>query len=128
MSQTLEQRIAALETELAEIKKLKGIPGPRGGAGDISAAVANTQREVRDAEGRLAAQAATVSEKFAADVDALRKETADAIAKVQAFVDGRIKNAVDGHAIQVLIDYHLIDADTHAPTPHADVTHPANKK
>jgi len=124
----LEQRIAVLETELAEIKKLKGVPGPRGPAGDISAAVANTQREVRDAEGRLAAQAATVSEKFAADVDALRKETADAIAKVQAFVDGRIKNEVDGHAIQVLIDYHLIEADTHAPTLHADVTNPANKK
>jgi hypothetical protein len=121
-----EQRIAALEAELVKIKDLK--TGPRGPAGDISAAVANAAREVRDAEGRLATKAAEASAQYQADVNALRKETADAIAQVQAYIDGRIRNAVDGHAVQVLIDYHLIDANTHVPTLHADVTNPTNKK
>lgn len=120
-----EDRIAALEAELAKVAKTSG---PRGPAGDISAAVANAAREVRDAEGRLAAKAAETSAQYAADVDALRRELTDSINKIQAYIDARIRNAVDGHAVQVLIDYHLIDANTHAPTLHADVTNPTNKK
>jgi hypothetical protein len=41
---TNEERIEILEQQLAEIIKLKGIPGPRGGAGDISAACYNVER------------------------------------------------------------------------------------
>jgi hypothetical protein len=125
---TIEERLAALEAQFEEVKKLKGVPGARGPAGDISAAVANTQREVRDAEGRLATQAAKASAEFATAVAALRNETADSIKSVQAFVDGRIAAAVDGHAIKVLVDYHLLDANTLAPTLHADVTNPTNIK
>jgi cell division septum initiation protein DivIVA len=105
---SLENRIAALETELAEIKKLKGVPGGRGPAGDISAAVVNAQREVRDAEERLATKAAQTASQYAADVAALRKETADAIKNVQAFVDGRIENAVVLHTVKTLEDYGVV--------------------
>ena len=125
---TIEGRLAALEAQFEEVKKLKGVPGARGPAGDISAAVANTQREVRDAEGRLAVQAEAASARFANEVTALRKETADAINRIQGYVDGRIKNAVDAHTVQVLVDYHLLDANTVEPTLAANVTNPANKK
>jgi hypothetical protein len=121
----LEQRIAALEAQFEEVKKMKGVPGARGPAGDISAAVANTQREVRDAEGRLARQLEDTSTRFANDVTALRRETTDATNRIQSYVDGRIKNEVDAHTVQVLVDYHLLDANTMAPTLAADVT---NKK
>ncbi|MGB6496341.1 MAG: hypothetical protein WBF09_05045 [Candidatus Acidiferrum sp.] len=41
---TNEERIEILEQQLAEIIKLKGIPGARGPAGPIEAAVANAER------------------------------------------------------------------------------------
>jgi len=106
----IEQRIAALEAELEEIKKLRGIPGPRGPAGPIEAAVANAKASVVDAELRVQARVNATYEKFAADVKALRGEIAD----LKKFMDERIQNAVDGHTIQALRDYHLLD-ENHAP-------------
>jgi hypothetical protein len=47
MSTELETRLKAVETTFGEIKELKGIPGSRGAAGPIDAAVKNADEKVR---------------------------------------------------------------------------------
>jgi hypothetical protein len=108
---TIEQRINALEESFEEVKKLKGVPGPRGPAGHIDAAVANAQRAVVDAEDRLQARAEATYARFAADVKALREE----VKQLKLFLDERIQNAVDNYTIQVLRDYHLLN-EHHEPS------------
>lgn len=107
----MEERLAALETELANIKKLKGVPGPRGPAGPIDAAVANANCAVSDAEDRVGARANATYRQFASDVKALREE----VKQLQQYLDSRITNVVDNATIQVLRDYHLLD-ENHVPT------------
>jgi hypothetical protein len=107
----IEQRIAALEASLEEIKKLKGIPGPRGPAGHIDAAVANANQAVADAESRVQARTEATYAKFATDVKALREE----VKQLQQYLDSRITDAVDNATIQVLRDYHLLN-ENHEPT------------
>jgi hypothetical protein len=109
--QTIEQRITTLEARFEEVRKLKGVPGPRGPAGPIDAAVANAKRAVVDAENRVQARADATYSKFEAEVKALRDE----FNQVRQDLDERIKNAVENHTVQVLRDYHLLD-ENHAPT------------
>jgi hypothetical protein len=109
----LEKRVKELETELKAIMDLKGIPGqvgPRGPAGDILAAVARAGQTVADAEACVQYKADTTYAKFADDVAALRRE----VAETQRLLDERIQNVVDGHTVQVLRDYHLLD-ENHQP-------------
>src|SRR6266436_5648209 len=101
--QKIEQRIAALEASLEENKRLKGVPGPRGPAGPIEAAVANANRAVSNAEDRVQMKANATYAKFAADVKALREE----FRALKQHLDETIHNAVDNHTVQVLRDYHL---------------------
>jgi len=109
--QTIEQRIAAVEAGFEEVKKLKGVPGPRGPAGPIDAAVENAKRAVADAEDRVQARADATYAKFAADVKALREE----VKRLEQYLDERIQNVVDNAVVQVLRDYHLLDSNN-APT------------
>jgi hypothetical protein len=109
--QEIEQRIAALEASLEEIKRLKGIPGARGPAGPIEAAVANANRAVADGEARVQARANATYAKFAAHVTVLREE----FKQLKQYLDERIKDAVDNHTVQVLRDYHLLN-ENHEPT------------
>ena len=112
MSQTLEQRVEALEKR----------PGPRGPAGDISAAVRNAEiaasKIVENAEARVGAKADASYAKFIDEVaklqtiaDKLRQEVVD----LRKHLDERIHNTVDGQVVQTLQDYHLLDSN-HAPT------------
>jgi hypothetical protein len=103
----LEKRVKELEVELKQIKELNGIPGqtgPRGPAGDIVAAVnaatAASKQAVLDAEQRIQNVADQAYAKFTADVAELRKDLND-----------RIIAAVDNATIQVLRDYHLLNAN-----------------
>jgi hypothetical protein len=54
---TIEQRLQELKDQFAEVQRFKGIPGPRGPAGNIDAAVANATNAanqiVADVEGRI---------------------------------------------------------------------------
>lgn len=108
----LTARIAALETQLKEIKELKGIPGPRGGAGDISAAVTNAASKaeavVRDAESRVQSRADARYETFAANLKTLQEE-------MKQFLEDGFKIAAENHCIQVLRDYHLLN-EKYEPT------------
>lgn len=123
VTNSLEERIAALEAAFEEVKAAKGIAGPRGPAGNIDAAVANVDAAVSKAGSRVEAQAnqryANLRDEFSALVRVLRVE----LDNLKKGLDERIKNEVDGHAVQVLHDYHLLKDG--APTLHADVTNPA---
>jgi uncharacterized protein YceH (UPF0502 family) len=100
----VEQRIEALEKEVAALKQR---PSPRGPAGDITAAIAGAAHEVSNAEARVQSVANAEYRKFAAEVKALRKE----IEALKKYLDERITNAVDNQVVQVLRDYHLLDAN-----------------
>lgn len=108
MYMSVEERIAALETELAEIKKLKGIPGARGPAGPIEAAVANANRVVADAESRVRTEATGAYANFNADVRKLREEVREEVNQVKQFLDERIQNVVENHTVKVLEDYGVV--------------------
>jgi len=108
---TVEERINVLEAEFENVKKLKGVPGARGPAGEISAAVRNAEAAVSNAENRVQVRADAAYAQFATEVKALREE----VAALRKFLDERIRNEVDGHTVQVLRDYHLLD-ENHAPT------------
>jgi hypothetical protein len=130
---TVEERLDILEREFAQVKELKGIAGPRGPAGNIDAAIANVDAAVSKAESRVQAQANVRYDLFLAAERNLREafETQVRVLRVELDnlkkgLDERIKNEVDGHAIQVLHDYHLLKDG--APTLHADVSNPANQK
>ena len=60
----LQARIVALEVAFKEVKKLKGVPGPRGPAEPIDAAVENANRAVADAEDRLQVRADATYERY----------------------------------------------------------------
>jgi hypothetical protein len=126
MSTELEKRLNAVETTLEEIKKLKGIPGPRGAAGPIDAAVKNAEEKVRVGVEELRGIVANALDEFSkrlreseervrTDVQNAQKETRDVIAKFreelsanQEFVRETVANQVDGQIIQTLHDYKLL--------------------
>jgi hypothetical protein len=132
MTPTLDQRIDALEREFKTVRDLKGIPGVRGPAGSI------------DAAATAAANAATnaVTERFReytrdwdARLDALRTELLDLRQELreqmrnlrQEFVlqfGEAVKNEVAASIVGLLVEYHLLDRETCAPTLAADVTAP----
>jgi hypothetical protein len=101
---TIEDRLTALEEAFAEVKKLKGVPGPRGPAGEISAAVRNAQQAVADAESRLHKSTDARLAKFQAEVKQLR---ADFAAHKESLPE-TIKNTVDYHTVSVLEDYGVV--------------------
>jgi BMFP domain-containing protein YqiC len=108
----LTARITALEARLQEIAQLKGIPGPRGGAGDISAAVANAEQAAR----RVASDTLSQVQSLVREAcDQIRSETNKSREHIQSLLDEGLKNAAENHCIQVLRDYHLLD-ENHAPT------------
>ena len=115
----LEQRIAALEARLEEIKK--GVTGPRGPAGDINAAVLNAKIAVNDAESRVQARADATYARFAADLATVRNE----IRQLKQYLDDGIKNAVDSATVEVLHAYHLLD-ENNAPAHWTNSTHTAD--
>lgn len=88
---TLEERIASLESAFEEVKKLKGIPGARGPAGPIDAAVSNAERAAKEI--------------VASRVEILRRELAD----LHKYIHEMIHNEVDAQVIQTLKDYQLLD-------------------
>jgi signal transduction protein with GAF and PtsI domain len=104
----LQKRIATLEASLEEIKKLKGIPGPRGPAGDIAAAVQNATRVNVHA---VAVAESRVREAAHAKFEAMREE----IRQFKQDLNERLQNAVDAHTVQLLRDYHLLN-EKHEPT------------
>jgi hypothetical protein len=115
MSETIEQRMQSIEDAFVEVKKLRGIPGPRGGAGPIDAAVVNATKAanqaVADAEARVQKKADEAfqkllaeSVKHKAEAAKLRREVAD----LKTYLNERIENAVDGNVVQTLHDYHLL--------------------
>jgi hypothetical protein len=122
-NQAIEQRVYALEAAFEEVRRLKGVPGPRGPAGPIDAAVANANRAVADAEARVQAKANATYAKFAAEVKALREE----FKLLREQLAQNIQTEVENRVVQVLRDYHLLD-ENHAPTDSANVTHPNNVK
>src|ERR1041384_4878435 len=92
MSTELEKRLNAVETTLEEIKKLKGIPGPRGAAGQIDAAGKNAEEKVRIGGEELRGIVANALDEFSkrlreseervrTDFQNAQKETRDVIAK-----------------------------------------------
>jgi hypothetical protein len=74
---TLEDRIASLESDFEEVKKLKGIPGSRGPAGSIEAAVDQAMKSVSDAEARVRVAATESFKRFTDEISKLRQEFAD---------------------------------------------------
>ena len=126
MSTELEKRLNAVETTLEEIKKLKGIPGPRGAAGPIDAAVKNAEEKVRIGVEGLRGIVANALDEFSkrlreseervrTDFQNAQKETRDVIAKCreelsanQEFVRETIAGEVDGQVLRTLHDYHLL--------------------
>jgi vacuolar-type H+-ATPase subunit H len=130
MSTELETRLKAVETTLDEIKKLKGIPGPRGAAGPIEAAVKNADDRVRAGIEELRGIVANALDEFSkrlreseervrTDVQNVQKETRDVIAKFreqlsanQEFVRETVANQVDGQVLRTLHDYHLLKDGT----------------
>lgn len=115
---TLEERIASLESAFEEVKKLKGIPGSRGPAGPIDAAVNQSTKEanqaVRDAEARVKEVATEAFKRFTEEIAKLQKLAEDLRKEVNAHlkdIQGLIHNEVDGQVVQTLKDYLLLDAN-----------------
>jgi hypothetical protein len=108
----LTARITALETQLKEIIELKGVPGPRGPAGDIKAAVINAEQAAKkianDTLSGVQSRVTEACDQILADSKKFREY-------VQSLLDEGLKNAAENHCIQVLRDYHLLD-ENHAPT------------
>jgi len=96
---TLEQRLRALE----------GIALTRKTPGDISAATAGAvkgaKEVVAESEARTTALLNDNYAKFAAEAKEMREE----IINLKKHLDERIHNAVDGHTVQALHDYHLLN-------------------
>jgi len=108
MSQTLEQRVEALEKR----------PGPRGPAGDISAAVRNAEiaasKIVENTEARVGAKADASYARFADEVSKLRQEATklrEEANQLRKHFNDLIQNTVDASVIKTLQDYLLLDAN-----------------
>jgi hypothetical protein len=112
MSQTIEQRLLALEAAFAEIKQAKGIRGP---AGSIDAAVKNAEaaahKVVAGAEDRVTNKATASFAKFTDEIARLQAVAAQLrqdVANLQKNLDERIENAVVNHTVQTLEDYGMV--------------------
>jgi hypothetical protein len=119
MSQTIEERLQALEAAFAEIKQAKGIRGP---AGPIDAAVKNAEaaahKVVAGAEARVTNTAEAVHTKLmekAASLQEVADQLRADVADLKKHLADRITNEVDANLVQTLKDYHLLDANA-APT------------
>ena len=115
---TIEERLAALETEFAEIKKLKSTPGPRGPAGDISAALANAKQsmaeDLADALKKFADLQTTVKS-FDGKLDnTILERVQAATTSLQETLNGFKKNIEDevaGIVVKILQEYYLLDSE-----------------
>ncbi len=109
------ERIEELEKQIAELKNLKtGPPGPRGGAGDIAAAVANAEKVVDDKLESLFARVDEYakresgygkerSESLRRELDQFRKEVRESLA--QHFEDEATKTRVENAVLTILHEY-----------------------
>jgi hypothetical protein len=126
-----EERLAALEQLEQRVSTLeKRSAGPRGPAGDISAAVRNAEEHVKSAEKRVQDIAEGVFARFTSELKKLREELRtrdeayasnlrqmrDEIREFKASVNDTIVRAVDHHTVAVLQDYGVLDKDTAAPS------------
>ena len=110
--------LQVIEQAFEEVKKLKGVPGPRGPAGDILAAVTNATKAVNqmtfDAESRVGAKADASSARFVGEVSKLRQEAAMLRAEgcqLRKHLNDVIQNTVDANVVKTLQDYLLLDAN-----------------
>lgn len=107
----LENRIAQLEAQFAEVTKLKGLPGPRGPAGDISAAIANAE----SAGAKVAAKAIESTK------TAIQKRDEESAAKI-AVIETRLKTYFENlehhvavHVIKILEEYGVVSSHDGRP-------------
>ena len=115
---TIEERLRNLEQAFEEVKKLKGVPGPRGPAGDILAAVTNATKAANqvmaDAESRVGAKADASYARFVDEVSKLRQEATKLRAEadqLRKHLNDVIQNTVDANVVKTLQDYLLLDAN-----------------
>ena len=99
----LQKQFAELKQEFTKLVKMRGIPGPRGPAGEIDAAV-NNARDVAEAVAITAAKAAVVYP-FQNEVKQVRAE----FQELKSYLDERIENAIVNHVLQTLQDYRVLD-------------------
>src|ERR1700730_7631988 len=99
----LQKQFAELKQELTKLLKMRGIPGPRGPAGEIDAAV-NNARDVAEQVAITAAKAAGVYS-FQNEVKQVRAE----FQELKSYLDERIENAIVNHVLQTLQDYRVLD-------------------
>jgi hypothetical protein len=110
-----EQAVAILHREVAQLKdqftkllKMRGIPGPSGPAGDITAAV-NNSRDVAEQVAAVTAKKAVVYP-FRSDVAKLREEFEALRSHLLEFTE-QIENSIAIHTVKVLQEYKLLDHD-----------------
>ena len=110
-----EQAVAILQREVAQLKdqftkllKMRGIPGPTGPAGDITAAV-NNARDVAEQVASVTAKKAVVYP-FQSEVAKLRQEFEALRAHLLEFTE-QIENSIAVHTVKILQDYKLLDAN-----------------
>jgi hypothetical protein len=101
MATELEERLAALEVK---VKEFDGIALTRKTPGDISAAVRGAQALVSAAEFRLNQHVESRQDETRRNIEALRAE----IRKLQDYIDGAIKNAVENYTVQTFEDYGVV--------------------
>ena len=99
----LQKQFAELKQEFTKLVKMRGIPGPRGPAGEIDAAV-NNARDVAEQVAITAAKAA-VFYPFQNEVKQVRAE----FQELKSYLDERIENAIVNHVLQTLQDYRVLD-------------------
>jgi Tfp pilus assembly protein PilO len=99
----LSKQFAELKQEFTKLLKMRGIPGPRGPAGEIDAAV-NNARDVAEQVAITAAKAAVVYP-FRDEVKQVRAE----FQELKSYLDERIENAIVNHVVQTLQDYGVLD-------------------
>jgi len=99
----LQKQFAELKQEFTKLVKMRGIPGPRGPAGEIDAAV-NNARDVAEQVAITAAKAAVVYP-FQNEVKQVRAE----FQELKSYLDERIENAIVNHVLQTLQDYRVLD-------------------
>lgn len=125
MSQELQQ-IDALTQRVAELERTKSIPGPRGPAGEIDAAVRNAEEVSRAITGEAIAKHTLrvndLDQKVRQSVEDLGRALADAKAHFEEVVrqtETRFFQNADANLtfkiLNILKDYDILDVETSTP-------------